>query len=503
VGIKEQLAQGLLPVGSNRRQRAIDAARTVGIVSPPKLTDYERWVERVEPHLWSNVVSPSESITFVVDISCTPQTQTADITSTLVSLVDQSWPHWTAHIQLNAASAEVRHVATAALDHDARFSFGPVPATGARFALSLTAGDTLAPRALNELVVAVNTAETDGLAIDAILADADSCVVSTRRREFPLLVPPPHVDLLEQFDVGSAFLVRATSSNASGTLRPLTELVADGAIAHVPRILLHRKRVQPPQRNLLPTVAGGDPQNGTRAYYKPPADGVVNLVIRNPLAGEAGARHRARVMTSPGSITIRHIEVDASNAVDLAKLNDSKSFTVIIDGAAWPTEQNWLDDLIGVCARDHVLAVAPLIVAPSGVAFDCGVDIVEAGRLDPTLKARSGRLDLPPYELARVTPVASLSGRVMVIRTADLHVIGAHTSLSALTSRRLFDYAAEVKRSPVIWAHQRWTVEGSLADIGPLTPAAAAWQSGRFTDWFDADVIPHQPVAGRMGEGVW
>jgi hypothetical protein len=515
VGIKEQLAQGLLPIGSTRRQRAIDAARTVGIVGQPKPTDYERWVERVEPHLWSNLASPVESahsLSFSIRIRCSAETQSADITSTTISLVDQSWPHWAAQIDLDGVSAEVRHAATTALvEHEPRFSLGTGGATRERFSISLNAGDTLAPRALNELVVAVNNAEQQRSTVEAILADADSCVASTRRREFPLMVPRPHLDLVEQFDVSSALFVVATAS----VNRAIAELVTDDTIVHVPRILLHRKRVQPPLRGLLPCNPGGDPQVGTRTYHLPPKGCTVTLVIRHPLPGEAGKRHRERVLASPG-----HVRILSADGVDLTARPDSagapgpNDFTVIVDGAAWPTEKGWLDDLVGACARDHVLAVAPLIVAPSGVSFDGGVEPVEFEPVEPakvepfatekpteqptvTLRARSGRVDLPPYELARVTPVASLSGRVVVIRTSDLQALGV------LSSRRMFDYAKQVNRSPLIWAHQRWTVEASLADISPLTPGMAAWASGRLAQWFDADVVPHQPAVWRIGEGVW
>ncbi len=507
MGIKEQLAQGLLPIGSNRRQRAIDAARTVGIVSQPKPTDYERWVERVEPHLWSHLVSPETTApgvpTFAVHIRCTTHTQAADITATTMSMVDQSWQQWTAQIEVAAASAEVRAAATAAVDHEARLSFGGSSEAPASFSFSLIAGDTLAPRALNEIVAAVRAAEQLRRNVEAIVTDADSCVPSTRRREFPLLVPPPHIDMVDQFDLSSAMLVR-TSPTTESSQRSIAQLVADGAVVHVPRVLLHRKRVQPPQRGLLPAVVGDDLRYGTRAYHHLPEGSTVSLEIRNPLSGEAGKRHRERVMSSAGSVSMVLVDaVDSANPARSTGNVGQNDFTAIIDGAVWPTEHHWLDDLVGACARDHVLAVAPLIVAPSGIAFDGGVELVDPSSgldVDPpraTLKARSGRVDLPPFELARVTPVASLSGRVLVIRTRDLQAIGS------LSSRRLFDYAKSVNRSSLIWAHQRWTIEASLADIDPLTPAMAAWRSGRLAHWFDSDVQPHHPAVWRIGEGVW
>lgn len=506
----------------------VDAARMIGLVAKQVPTDYERWVERVEPHLWSRLVEPQLtggfSPVFMVDVVVGTHTSPVDVTATTLSLVDQSWPTWTAQLVLGSqVQTKTKEACQRAANSDPRITLlltQPEVLGESVFAESwhtdVEAGAIFANHAFNELVV---TLQEDALksqrTYEAVVADSDSWVSGTGRREFPILLPDLHPDLVEQYDLTSAFVARRHGSRTS-----LALLVRAGRVARCDRVLLHRARTQPPLSSLTPAIPGGDLRFGTRIHHPAPTV-TAHLVIRDPLSGMAADRHRAALLKATGVLvtvgsvstavsvdgalriplaSYSGVDVEADVAVDVGA-DVAVDVVVIVDGSVLPSQIGWLDDLVGVLLRDHVFSVAPLIVSPSGVAFDGGIDSVAQSSTGetstPTLVVRSGRVDLPPFDLCRVTPTDTFSCRSLVIRSSDL------ARIESLTPRSLFEASTQAGRSNLVWAHQRWGIDASLGDVSALTPGMSAWQTGRLASWCGSDVEPHRPTIGRKGEGVW
>ncbi len=486
------------------------AARSVGLLGAAKPTDYERWIERVEPHLWSPTghldALPTEQQPHLhISVTVADISEPVDITATTISLSDQSWPRWTATLVVPAtASPDTAAAVQRAVTHDARLTLqigtavnqssndsGLSPTSGPTYVGTIEAGTTFSRQSFAELALCAVQSDAD-----AIVADVDSMSALAGRREHPLLLTSLHPDLVDQFDLSSAFLLRRRGTEEM----PLADLIATGRPALVRHVVAHRKRTQPPQLGLRASHPGDSATTGTRVRHHVEAKVTATVVIRDPLTDSRSAsHHRSQLLANPGeSVNIdNELVVARSTPAGLVLPTINSEFVVIVDGGTLPQERGWLEDLVGACRRDHVLAVSPLIVAPSGVAFDAGVEAVDPDEIPTHLRARSGRLDIPPYDLGRVTPVPSLSCRVIVMRADDVN------SLEVLSSRTVFERAWVTNRSNLIWAHQRWGVESALREISPLTPGMAAWKVGRIGRWFDVEVAPHEPAVWRVGEGVW
>jgi hypothetical protein len=499
----------------------VDAARMIGLVATRVPTDYERWVERVEPHLWSrpvwsrpvrsHLVDPQLTggflPVFMVDVVVGSHTSPVDVTATTLSLVDQSWPTWSARLVLDSqVQTKTQDACQRAANSDPRItvSLTQPEVLGECWQTDIEAGAIFANHAFNELVV---TLQEDALksqrTYEAVVADSDSWVSASGRREFPILLPDLHPDLVDQYDLTSAFVSRRHGSTAS-----LGLLICQGRVARCDRVLLHRARTQPPLSSLTPAVPGGDLRFGTRIHH--PANAVTaHLVIRDPLSGRAADKHRAALVKATGVlVTVASVStvVSVDGALRIpptifSGANVGAEVVVVVDGSVLPSQIGWLDDLVGALLRDHVFSVAPLIVSPSGVAFDGGIDAVDQSSTGetstPTLVVRSGRVDLPPFDLCRVTPTDTLSCRSLVIRSSDL------AQIESLSPRSLYEASTQAGRVNLVWAHQCWGIDASLGDVSALTPGMSAWQSGRLGSWCGTDVEPHHPTIGRKGEGVW
>ena len=223
------------------------------------------------------------------------------------------------------------------------------------------------------------------------------------------------------------------------------------------------------------------------------------LLVRDPLPDQVAAQsHVTALLKSAGS----QCEVVTTGSFDTRGgllTIPAADVVVVIDGGLTPQENGWLDDVVGTLMRSHVLAVAPVVVVPSGVVLDAGIRNTTDG-----LAARSGRTDLAPFELERCRQVTSLSGRSLAIRRDDLVRLLADEQVvwGSSFSASLAAVTAASGRCCLVWAHQRWTLARGL-DAGPTDSPMLAWSRGRIATWFDSGITPHQPEPGRAGEGVW
>jgi hypothetical protein len=220
------------------------------------------------------------------------------------------------------------------------------------------------------------------------------------------------------------------------------------------------------------------------------------VVIREPLQDLVAAqRHLAMLMKTAGT----QVEVLHTTSWKLGEtLGEipAADVVMIIDGGVSPQENGWLGDIVGALQQPHVFAVSPLVVVPSGVVLDGGVNLGPDG-----FSARSGRSDLAPFELERCRQVHSLSGRAMAIRHADLLLVAGSIGTTGL-SAAVAEAAHQQGRCCLVWAHQRWVLDKGI-DARATDSPMLAWSAGRMRNWFDPAVAPHRPEPGRAGEGVW
>jgi hypothetical protein len=522
------LVRAALPVGSARRDALVSAARRVGVLPAPIPSSYQRWIESFESAVIDAPDPGTASIGFRVVVHPGVDSPSA-LTRTLVSLVNQSFDAWVAHLPDPAGlSRQSRRVLNDSLRAERRFTLSaasssiPVVSTHTTAAfepcrrvmtLHLDVGDSLAADAL----VAAAVMATRNPTATVLTGEFDMIDPFTLRRSAPAAVGRWEPDLADQFDLGSGCLFRAESVGAA-TDEPRDRLsserpgVADalaGPVPHIESIVLHRlvgargrsMSLLRPAPATAPDARPSTRRNGgTRLRHRVSPGTTACLVIRDPLADPTQASDQLSALLR--SEVVQTIPWQFQHSFPDVPDCD---FAVVIDGGLAPSETNWLGDLLGALDRPHVFAVAPVVSVPSGIVLDGGVVTGPDG-----MAARSGRADLAPFELDRCRQVPTLSGRALAIRRRDLlsmldalqagnTPVGAGVSgFSAILGQA----ARDSGRCCLIWAHQRWTLNRGIA-AGPTDSPMLAWENGRIRTWFDAGVAPHRPEPGRAGEGVW
>ncbi len=504
------LLRAALPVGSARRDALVSVARKAGVVPAAPESSYQRWISSFESDADEPLTeaaisggSPPSPVRSDVqfDIVVHPgTTNPAAITRTLVSLVNQSYAHWVARLpdSTGIALASSKRVLADAMQGEARFTTRPgsdASPTAQVFRLEISLGDALAPTALTRLAAAADRHP----AATMISAEFDMIDPFSGRRTAPASVGHWEPDLAQQFDLGSGCVARRIDARNAGIPGQLDA----SRTPHVNAVLLHRL-VGPRARasTLLlpapsPNAAASSRRNGgTRVRHGVTPGTTAVVVVRDPLTDPVAAqRHLAMLMKTAGTqVEVLHTR-SWTTGETMGQLPEA-DVVLIIDGGLSPQEAGWLGDLVGVLQQPHVFAVSPLVLAPSGVVFDGGVNCGSDG-----LAARSGRCDLAPFELERCRQVHSLSGRAMAIRYPDFLPLSGRNSATGITPA-LAAAAEQQGRCCLVWAHQRWVLNRGIAARSTDSPMLA-WSSGRLRSWFDPGVTPHRPEPGRAGEGVW
>jgi hypothetical protein len=508
------LLRAALPVGSGRRDRILGAARKAGVLPAPPESSYQRWQQHIEADAAASSAAPAtphelrlaaESIRFDVIIDPDGRMDAGSVTRTLVSLSNQTFSNWTAHLP----SSDTANQATRRLLDDAQIADPRVvstsvsvhdrPNTHPSFEVHLRFGDALSATALTELaVLAVRHPDAHMLSGEFDMIDPFS-----GRRSAPAAIGSWEPDLAQQFDLSAGFVAIRSAQNSAG------ETAKVALVPHATTVLLHRlvgpkERVNalvPPAPDLGNAAAQRSPHRngGLRVHHQPLPSTTAAIVVRDPLSAPLLASQHSQVLVDQAgtSVTVAHV-TEWTTGTPFPVLSENVDVVVIVDGGLVPAEKGWLDDLTGALQQPHVFAVAPVLQVPSGIVFDAGV--MSDGT---TLRARSGRLDLAPYELARCRQVPTLTGRAVVIRAQDLGESGLTAALTAgQFSRALGDAAAGSQRCCLVWAHQRWTLASGL-DAKSTDSPMLAWTRGRLRNWWEPSVEPHQPEPGRQGEGVW
>jgi hypothetical protein len=503
------LVRAALPVGSARRDKLLGAARSAGVLPIAPESSYQRWQRSLEAEHTSAfafddqlVLQAEKSVQFEITIDDDGRTDPLSVTRTLVSLANQTFGNWVARLPSHDGygHAAKRLLVDAQLA-DPRFNKTRLAEADTKivFSVHIRFGDSLSATALMELaMLAVQHPTAHELTGEFDMIDPFSGL-----RSAPAAVGQWESDLAQQFDLHAGFVATKQS--------PVT-LDASEFVPHAPNVLLHRlvgpqermNTLLPPQHVTSPgVVAQRSPHRhgGLRIRHDPGVMNQVSLVIRDPLGDPLQAARHAKDLVAFAGAQVQVAEVvQWRTGTTFPAFAEESDAVAIIDGGVVPLEKGWLDDLLGALHRPHVLVVAPVLLVPSGIVFDGGVS---GDGINP-FRARSGRLDLAPYELARCRRVTSLSGRALVIRTSDLNATPSLVdALSTGTfTEALHAFALSSQRCCLIWAHQRWTLSAGL-NAEPTDSPMLAWNRGRLLHWWESKVTPHQPEPGRQGEGVW
>jgi hypothetical protein len=540
------LVRAAFPVGSARRDRLLGAARAAGVLSGAPESSYQRWQRSIEAEA-TTAASPNaheiakavETIQFEITIDNDGRNDPRSVTRTLVSLSNQTFDNWTVRLpSLDRASEGTKRLLADAQAGDQRMSSNPIALSThrTRFSVHLRFGDSLAASALAELAcLAVRVPSANRISGEFDMIDPFSGL-----RSAPAAIGSWEPDLAQQFDLDAGFVAIRQPPRTSDDLtqspddpaQPNTALRV-ALVPHATNVLLHRF-VGPRERagSLLPpgrilsthlsqgvtTEASPHRHGGLRIRHKITSPLTATIVIRDPLDDVLrAASHSQQLLATAGvHVTVSEV-VTWDSGSPFPDVPTNGDVVAVVDGGLVPSEKGWLDDLVGVLQQDHVFAVAPLLAVPSGVVFDGGAVTAEniahqhpnetsgtARRSAGFMRARSGRLDFAPYELARCRQVASLSGRAVVIRTADLRHPGDLVSAFEQNdfTQALREASFRSQRCCLVWGHQRWTLSIGLA-AKPTDSPMLAWNRGRLRTWWEPTVMSHEPEPGRQGEGVW
>jgi hypothetical protein len=540
VSLIRRAAGALLPVGSTRRSKLARTARDIGLLPTGKLTEYERWITAVEPWQFS---SPTDhdlrsvaARSFHIDVRIEGATS-ADLERTVLSLGDQIHTTWTASVSginpvlpktlARLRQGESRFVEQ--LDHASEFS------------IAVDAGDVLAPAALFEIARVITPT------VLVVTADHDSLTQFGDRRTNPRRHHGADVDALRQFDPCAGLVARRASLTDAEVLptilRSQTLVSPDRneqatttgqTYVHLRHILLHRRWVPGPVQRVLPgtdaqalqsllpaavSVQTGAADFGTqvrdRNYGSTPIR--VGVVV---LDGFASFRNRQRsdlsasvngansmfaAMAVNVSVALSETTLSVSPpANEIVEALEALGATVgfVIDGSLRIQSPDLFADLVGIVCRGNVFGVAPMIVGPSGVAIDAGL---EGASIDPgeftgteTLIARCGPLRQPPYSLLWTRSVPALSGRCLMAPIESFRALDDRS----LTPASLRIVSAMSKKALLVWPHHQVVFSYGITAHGN-TPAVLPWRDPRLMTWFGPDIAAYSPLNDSASESVW
>lgn len=526
-----------LPVGSLRRSRVVRVARAVGFFGEGTASSYQRWIATIEPRLFSPLPrcdgASQRGIRFVIEVQLDSAT-TAEVERTFISLSNQTYPHWSAHVvgapqspKVAACVSRLRSAESRITDGEAKHATtSPGTPPVAPYMLRLRAGDMLAPHALTECAVAA----TNGVRL--ITADDDDLTQFGDQRTTPRHHVGQDIDALHQFDPLAGLVVAHESlwSSDQGCASDALPLAFSltGEHAHIGLVLLHKRHCPGPIQRVPPatpidTVSAslgtralvhiGAPQMGTQVRYRDfgltPI--IVAVFITSPLDSETALLQRAelreqidraKVMVSSLGAPLSFVLADrtfpefacaSSVAEELDRLDAGVAF--LIDGSLRIRSADLFVDLVGLALRADVFAVAPVIVSPSGIAIDAG--LIDTG----SLVARCGLLRRPPYDLLWCRGVDALSGRCVVAKAAELRRLGDRP-VSANGFREAVREGRVRSGKLLIWPHHQVEVTYGLRSGGDMAPVLA-WREHRVMTWFGSDIAPYSPLNDSKAESFW
>jgi hypothetical protein len=524
-------AGALLPVGSTRRSKLARTAHNIGLLSTGNLTEYERWIATVEP--WQFSPPTARDLTsvaarsFHIDVRIGGATS-ADLERTMLSLGDQIHATWTASVSgINPVLAKTL---TRLRQGESRFVEQPDPA--GEFTIALDAGDVLAPAALFEIARVITPT------VLVVTADHDSLAQFGDRRTNPRRHHGADVDALRQFDPCAGLVARRSSLTEGEVLSTILrahpfdssdrnepEATPGETYVHLGHILLHRRWVPGPVQRVLPgtdvrvlqslvpaeaPVHTGAADFGTqvrdRNYGSTPIR--VGVIV---LGGFASYRYRQRsdllasisgadsmfaAMAANVSVALSEKTLSVfPRADEIVEALEAEGATVgfVLDGSLRIQSPDLFADLVGIICRGNIFGVAPMIVSPSGVAIDAGLEGTEE-----TLIARCGPLRQPPYSLLWTRSVPALSGRCLMAPIESFRALGDHS----LTPGNLRIVSAMSKKALLVWPHHQVVFSYGFTAHGN-TPAVLPWRDPRLMTWFGPDIAAYSPLNDSASESVW
>jgi hypothetical protein len=524
----------VLPVGSSRRASAVRLARNAGVLPVAKPSEYQRWISTVEPWLFSSAthaeLAAVAAVSFHIEV-CLDSATASDVERTFLSLGNQTHSNWTAHVfgrsqRPDATAARLR-------EGEPRIVADPLRLSENGFVVSIDAGDTFAPQALFEAARVVNES------VVVITADHDSLNQFGDQRTNPRRHVGADPDALRQYDPLQGFVARRSTLANSQVLSLLLTTPSANSYVHVPHLLLHRRHHPGPIQRVLPgtdircvqsaasrgsLVHPGASDLGTqvreRNYGTEPIR--VGVVVTGPLAAAQGVRQRADLLARINEANVMFTSMNAQVSVvlcdqtlsafpagaDVARLLESANANVgfVIDGALRVQSTHIFADLVGVALRPNVFAVAPIVVAPSGVAIDAGLEVesVESNG-DQSFVARCGPLRRPPYSLLWTRAVGALSGRCLLARTESFRLLENHTVEASNLSRGALSAASGVSSNAnlIIWPHHQVVATYAAMGDDGNTPAALVWRAPRLVTWFGPNIAAYSPLNDSASESVW
>ncbi len=173
----------------------------------------------------------------------------------------------------------------------------------------------------------------------------------------------------------------------------------------------------------------------------------------------------------------------------------------VIDAALRIQSADLFADLVGIALRSDVFGVSPVVVAPSGVAIDAGLDFdVSDDSGEQSFVARCGPLRRPPYGLLWTRAVGSLSGRCFVGPVRSFQDLG-----DRLVSAPHLRSAADTSDAKlIVWPHHQVVATYAVAqNVDGNTPAALVWRTPRLMTWFGPNIAAYSPLNDSASESVW
>ncbi len=459
----------------------------------------------------------------------------SEVERTLLSLGDQTYRGWTASFVDGPSNAAVAKCLDRVRASERRLA-ETEPGGQEHFCLQVRAGDMLAPQALAECAIAIEEGSGADQRVVLITSDHDELNQFGDRRTTPRRHCGIDIDGLRQYDPLSGLVVRHSSLDASeaSALALALESAASGTLQHrhVPHVLLHRRHQFGPIHRVLAgtdieavassltSVAGvhtGGPQMGTQIRWRDFGDAShhtpmkVGLIICSPLGGDIADNQRADLrahvkranemftaLAAPVVVVISDYTLGAFPcASDVVAELDAMGASVgcVFDGALRIRSADLFPDLIALALRKDVFAVAPIVVSPSNIAIDAGLDFLDA----PV--ARCGPLRRAPYELLWTRGVASLSGRCLIAKTDELRRLDGHT-LDASGLHSFLSTAAANPTRLVIWPHHQVEATYGIRSSAD-TAAVLPWREDRLMTWFGANIAPYSPLNDSDAESFW
>jgi O-antigen biosynthesis protein len=510
-----RVMQRALPLGSARRAKTVRFARGLGVLGPPRASDYQYWVENVEPNLFP--APPASGPTFSIVVPVFDGTLERHFFELITSVLNQTYERWELLIADATSAPLQRRMISRLSGSDARIRLIDVPenlgiSANTNAALEAVSGDfvcfadhddTLSPHALAELVRAIGQHRTAEL----LYSDEDKLSDDGDHREDPHFKADWSPDLLLNVNyITHLTCIRAETLRRSGMLRPafdgaqdydlllrVTARIPAAHIVHVPRVLYHWRKaatstaaefgvkasvleagVAAISEHLAATNRGGaavEAIAGRPGFYRVrhpvPSGTWVSIVltgIHDPSAAQA--RYERLIARESGhriAEVLSDVELDVSGRPftlitsplrpDVTAEQVRGDVVFCLAAAASPQSDDWCDDLVGALMQPHIVAVAPRVVSPGRQIVDLGLAL--AGDSFVPLVNGLATADSAFGSFEWVRNVDALSGRVYAIRRADLARLGSEAGPKQFT-----EAARSSGRMCLVWSHTSFVITG-------------------------------------------